>query len=143
MRIGDAFPSAFLKASDLQGRSFVVTIDTVVTEEMIDGKKKPVVHFQGTDKGLVLNMTNANAMSKAFGSDETDTWKGQSIELFASTTDFMGDVVDCIRVRAVPDQAPAQAQSAAPPAAPPADPPGLPPPSEGASGSSANDELPF
>ena len=52
-----------------------------------------------TDKGLVLNKTNAAAIAKTHG-DDSDEWIGQAIELYPAVTQFNGNTVDCIRVRA-------------------------------------------
>ena len=60
---------------------------------------KPVLHFQGAQKGMVLNKTNANVITILYG-DETDNWIGKQIELYPTQTDFRGEIVDCIRCRA-------------------------------------------
>lgn len=97
MKIGAAFPGQYLKAADLQGRRVQVTIEKVEMED-IGGDQKPVVHFKGKDRGLVLNKTNANAIWGLTGNDDTDDWTGVAITLFPSKTDFQGKRVDCIRV---------------------------------------------
>lgn len=111
MDIGAAFPSNWLKAADLQGRSVRVTIKEVVSEDIGDGHK-PVVYFQKGNKGLVLNKTNAMAIAEIYGND-TDAWTGAIVEVFPDKTQFQGRRVDCLRVR-VPHDA-AQAQSHTPP----------------------------
>lgn len=97
MRIGSAFPSDYLKAADLNGKAVRVTIDNV-TEEKIGEDRKPVLHFVGKDKTLVLNKTNANRITEAVGSDETDDWQGWSITLYPCKVDYQGNRVDAIRV---------------------------------------------
>ena len=59
MDINSAFPSNYLKAADLRGGRVTVAIDSVVIENIGD-EDKPIVYFQGKEKGLVLNKTNAN-----------------------------------------------------------------------------------
>lgn len=116
MKIGSAFPSDYLKAADLNGRAVRVTIDSVTTEKLGDDQK-PVLHFAGKDKGLVLNKTNALRIVDATGSDDTDDWRGWSITLYACKVDYAGKRVDAIRVDDRPGatKAPAkQAQRAAP-----------------------------
>ena len=99
MRISSAFPSKYLKASDLQGREVQVKIDDVAIEVMEQaGEEKPVLRFIGTEKGMVLNRTNSDTIANAYG-DETDTWHGKPIVLFESTTSFGGRTVPCLRVR--------------------------------------------
>ena len=66
MRVSAAFPSPYLKASDLQGRRIPVKILRVEMQELGD-ELKPVVYFEGKAKGLVLNKTNANTISAAKG----------------------------------------------------------------------------
>lgn len=97
MKIGAAFPGSYIKAADLQGKRVQVVIDRVEMED-IGGETKPVLHFRGKERGLVLNKTNSNAIWGINGSDETDDWPGTSIVLFPSKTDFQGKRVDCIRV---------------------------------------------
>ena len=95
------FPSSYLKAADL-GRSRVhVIIDRLVMED-IGGEMKPVLHFEGKDRGLVLNKTNANTIVEVAGTDEYLEWPGTHLRLFATTTDYAGKRVPCIRVEGDP-----------------------------------------
>ena len=112
MRISNAYPSTYLKAADLQDRNVTVIIDKIVMED-IGGDHKPVMYFQGKEKGLVLNKTNANNISYAYG-DETDDWPGRELVLYPTIVDFQGRSVDAIRVKV-----PAKRAAAASPAAPP------------------------
>lgn len=116
MRVGSMFPGNFLKAADLNGRRVVVQIDRVA-EEDLGSEKKPVLWFTGKDRGLVLNKTNANAITDLFGTDETEDWHGRYITIYPTKTDFQGKRVDCIRV--APTQHGQQPKPAVPP--PPAD----------------------
>jgi hypothetical protein len=103
MNINDAFPSKWLKASDLQGRQPTMTIADVRFEEIGDGEKKPVVYFDGTDKGVVLNKTNATNISEGYGPDTTD-WRGRKVVMFTTWVDFNGKSVEAIRMRPAPKQ---------------------------------------
>src|SRR5687768_10052346 len=105
MKIGSAFPSKYLKAADLGESKVLVVIDHVDVEDVgAKGKKenKPVLYFRGKDKGLVLNKTNAKKIEQIAGTDETDEWKGVTIGLYATETEFAGEMVDCIRIAAPP-----------------------------------------
>lgn len=102
MNINGAFPSTYLKAADLQGRTVTVTMDHVKIEEVGDGPK-PVLYFQGKEKGLVLNKTNSNNIAFIYG-PETDHWQGNPIQLFPTMVDFQGKSVEAIRVRGAPRQ---------------------------------------
>ncbi len=97
MKISNAFPSAYWKATDLEGRPVKFIMDRVEMED-IGGDHKPILFFQGKDKGLVLNKTNSNNISAAYG-DDTDGWAGKEIVLYPAMTDFQGKTVPCIRVR--------------------------------------------
>ncbi len=103
MKISEAFPSNFLKAEDLNGRTVKAVIAGIELQD-VGGKddpkdNKPVLSFKGKSKGLVLNKTNASILGKALG-DETSDWIGKEIELISSETQFQGRLVPCIRVRA-------------------------------------------
>lgn len=101
MNIDSAFPSAYLKASDLGDKSPVVTIDRIEIEPIgRDKEMKPVIYFQGKEKGLVLNKTNAKKIAELTGSKDTEEWTGCPVRIFASQTEFSGEMVECIRVKA-------------------------------------------
>lgn len=95
--INEAFPSNYLKAADLKGRNALVTISHA-DYEMIGDDKKLVLFFDGKEKGMVLNKTNAGNIASAYG-DDTDDWKGQQIVLFEAMVDYQGKTVAAIRVR--------------------------------------------
>jgi hypothetical protein len=120
--------SNYIKAVDLQGKSVTVAILKCAEEVVGQGRQaedKAVLYFQGRDKGLVLNSTNANTIGEALGW-ETSNWTGHQIELFPTTTDYQGKIVDCIRIRmpaVARVAAVAQVAAVAPVAAPSAVPP--------------------
>lgn len=97
MKIGSAFPSNYLKAADLHGGRVTVVIDNVVIENIGD-EDKPVVYFQGKEKGLVLNKTNANMIEEIAKTDETEDWHDVRVVLYSTRVDFQGRRVDAIRV---------------------------------------------
>lgn len=98
MKISSAFPSNYLKASDLQDRNVMVKMDRVEVEKIGDDEK-PVLYFVGKDKGMVLNKTNASNIAHVYG-DDTDDWRDQELVLFSAMVDFQGKSVEAIRVRA-------------------------------------------
>jgi hypothetical protein len=98
MKISAAFPSAYLKASDLNGQRVRIKMHRVVMEDVGDDHK-PVLYFYGTEKKMVLNKTNANEIGSAYGED-TEYWDGQLIEIYPARVDFAGRKVDAIRVNA-------------------------------------------
>ncbi len=113
MNLEQMYPSKWAKAGDLQGQTIPVKITRVVMEDVgNDDGAKPVVYFEGMDKGLVLNKTNAMSIGLVHG-DNTDAWAGKTIELFPAVVLFQGQNVPCIRVRPVA-QAYAQAFAGTP-----------------------------
>ena len=99
MRISSAFPSKYLRAADLQDRQVKVLMSRVETETIGDDDR-PVLYFQGKEKGLVLNKTNANSISAVYG-DDTEDWRGGEIVLFQTMVDFQGKTMAAIRCRAL------------------------------------------
>lgn len=91
-----------------------VSVETV--GQGAEQEEKPVVYFEETDKGLLLNKTNANTIAQLHG-PETDGWPGKQITLFATDVDFGGKMTLAIRVRMrAPKPAPRQSAAAAAPA---------------------------
>jgi hypothetical protein len=116
--INDAFPSNYVKASDLKGNQCVVTIDRVEFEPVgRDKEMKAVVYFAGRTKGMVLNKTNAKKIIEISGSPQTEEWVGVQVAIYPTETEYAGDTVECIRVKA----APARRQQPAQPPPPPID----------------------
>src|SRR5271166_2681695 len=99
MKRGDIFPSRFFKASDLNGKSLALVIQTVRPEILKSPKgdeTKPIVAFDGFEKELVLNRTNFDQLVDICGSDDSDNWAGCPIELYPAKTSMGSKVVDCI-----------------------------------------------
>ncbi len=133
MRISEAYPSKYLKAADLDGQDRTVSIRTCVQEELGQGSEmevKPVLYFDGGQKGLVLNKTNAQAIAEDYG-DDTEAWAGREIVLFIQKVTFQGKLTPAIRVR-VKNNAPQPVVQRAP--TPPAPEPDAAP---------LNDEIPW
>lgn len=100
MRTGQAFPSKYLTAADLQGHTRKLVIARYTLEEIGDEKiEKPVLYFEGAKKAMVLNKTNANMISEVLGDDEMDNWVGKEISIFPTKVGFKGERVDAIRVK--------------------------------------------
>jgi hypothetical protein len=99
MRISEQFPSKYLRASDLDGEQTAVMGRVEMEEVGTDKERKPVLYFQGLDKGLVLNKTNSGTISQLYG-DDTDDWAGEAITLFSAMVSFQGETKPAVRVRA-------------------------------------------
>ena len=100
MKMSDAFPSKWLKASDLGGHSHKLTINQVVMEDLNPTDSKPIVYFKDRAKGLVLNKVNGSMIASLYG-DDTDAWTGKEVEVYPDQVMFQGSMVPCIRVRGV------------------------------------------
>ena len=99
-KMNQLFPSKYLKAADLNGKAWTVTIAGVDFEEVgQDRELKPIMHFVGTEKGLVLNKTNGMTCEIELNSDDTDDWVGQKVKLVAEKVTFGGKIVDSIRIK--------------------------------------------
>lgn len=96
--------SDWLRAYDLQGKDFTVTIDRVVAGEVTGEKgkvtRKPVLYFRGAKKPLAANSTNCRTIARMYGND-CDAWAGKQVTLFVSTTKKDGEEMECIRIRPV------------------------------------------
>jgi hypothetical protein len=99
MNINKAFPSKYLKASDLEQEQSV-EVERITFEEVGQNKdRRPVAYFKGIAKGVVLNKTRSNGIVRASGSEDTDDWPGTTVLLYPSTTQFQGEEVECIGIR--------------------------------------------
>ena len=100
VNINDAFSSKFLRAVDLAGREVTCTIDRIEIREVGRIKeRRPIVFFQGKQKGLILNRTNAQRIADIAGTPETDRWPGVRITLFPAEVEFQGQPVTAVRVK--------------------------------------------
>jgi len=116
MKISETFSGTYFKAADFPNpRTFEIEAVTSVT---FDEGRKPAVRFHGENQQLALNKTNAFALANAFG-DETDSWPGHQVKVFAVPTFYQGRPTKGLCVQ--PLAAPAN-EIAPPPSAPPSQP---------------------
>ena len=107
MNINDVYQSSsnFLKAVDLKGQTIPLTISEIGTHVFDEGTPKQktqiVLSFEGKDKKLGLNATNARTIGALLG-DDTDGWIGKQIKIYPTKTEFAGQTVDCIRIYEAP-----------------------------------------
>lgn len=101
MKMSKVFPSKYLKSPDLNGKRVTVTIRKLAMELMtLPGKKpeeQPVIFFERSEKGLVLNKVNSDVISSFYG-DESDYWPGKQITLYSTTITAFGEEHEVIRV---------------------------------------------
>lgn len=118
MKTSEAFPSDYLKASDLNGQAVTVTIASAELVEFgknNDKESKLLIKFVGKKRGLICNKTNAKTIEKVCGSDDTDDWIGKRITIEPREVEFGSEMVWAIRVSL---KAPAAAKPAPKPAPP-------------------------
>ena len=115
MKVNDVYQSEsnFLKADDLpKGTRVGVIISGCELHEFKqeDGskQKKMVLSFDGKEKKLTLNVTNARMIAANLGSDDTDDWIGKKVVLYNDpNVQFAGKITGGIRIRK-PKQQPAK-----------------------------------
>ncbi len=129
MRMSQAFPTKYIKAEDIGNHRPTVIIADVKMEDVGDNEMKPVVYFHGKEKGMVLNKTNAEMIAHLYG-DETDAWRGQSVDLYTTMVQFQGRPTLGLRVMAPAPQMPAHQNGPAPRPVHPAPNPNAPPASD-------------
>lgn len=100
MNIDTAFPSKYLKASDIPEDTVLPFVIEEVKMEEVGREKsvKPIIYFKGQEKGFCCNKTNANTISKALGSRDTEDWIGKTIRLYSTEVQFGDEMVESIRV---------------------------------------------
>lgn len=100
MKISQLFPSKYVKAQDLNGKTVTLTMAKLVIEELGHGaekERKPVLYFQKATKGMILNATNARTIAALHGDDSIE-WEGKRISIYPTTVRAFGKVNDVIRV---------------------------------------------
>ena len=98
---------SFLGAWDVpDGGDLVLTIDHAERNEVKNDRgseKKLVLHFRERDyKPMILNTTNAKAISKAYGTTKVDEWENKPIGIYKATISAFGQTTECLRVREYP-----------------------------------------
>ena len=59
------------------------------------------LYLEEYDRGIVLNKTNAKAVARIYGDDET-TWPGKQLVLRTEPVSFKGETTNAIRMQAAP-----------------------------------------
>ena len=93
----------YLKQSDVDPP--VVWTITDAQEKLISAPGKPakpkiVLYFDGSTKGLVLNMANGDVLFDMTGFDDPAEWIGVTVELYADPdVSYAGKKVGGVRIR--------------------------------------------
>ena len=104
MRIGEIKETKYIKKEDV-GNGKLVTISKLEQQNVAmddqPEEMKWIIHFQEFNKGMVLNWTNIQLISKAVGSEETNDWVGKKVVIYEDpNVSFGGKLTGGIRVRA-------------------------------------------
>jgi hypothetical protein len=93
----------YLKKEDVNPSQTWVIQDAreqTVTTPGKEPKEKIVLFFDGTKKGLVLNLAQGDAMLEMTGSEDPSEWIGERVELFVDdSVAYAGKKVGGIRLR--------------------------------------------
>jgi hypothetical protein len=105
MDTSNLYPSKYVGSDDLKGNHVTVTIRELKLESLKDRnglqQMKPVLYFQKTEKGLVVNKTNLKSLWTIFGSKSSKDWVGKKITLFSMPVQFGDEMRQGIRIAAV------------------------------------------
>ena len=85
------------------GKDLIVTIKDIVKGEIVgeDGKKGEgtLVYFKELDKPMILNSTNAKAITCIYGTPYVEEWIGKQIQLYSMKIRAFGEDLDALRIR--------------------------------------------
>jgi hypothetical protein len=101
MNVNDLFPSRFLKAHDLAGKPYTLTIRAVSLEDVGHGgeaESKLAIAFEKATKMMLLNRTNAMIIASLYG-PETDQWLGKSVTIYSARVKAFGAWHDALRIK--------------------------------------------
>ena len=106
------FDYRFISAEELDGKEVILTIAGVTTDEVYSQsarakEKKAALKFKETDKMVILNATNARAITTILGTPQVENWTGKRICLYPVAIQAFGQNVEAIRIKKVPASAPA------------------------------------
>ena len=88
----------YLSGEDFNDQTVELTIKKVVKEEAYNPKTRknePVVvlYFEGTDKGIILNLTNSRAIDNIMSTDIVENWIGKKVPFWGQPDKRHGRVV--------------------------------------------------
>lgn len=99
------YPSKYVSADDLKGRRLTLTIKHLKMEllKQRNGQQeaKPILYFEKTKKGLVVNKTNLKTLQSILGTTDSNKWAGKPIVLYSTPVQFGDEIRQGIRVAAV------------------------------------------
>jgi hypothetical protein len=97
-----AFPSKYLKAEDLgttRPTGTIISVGLELVGNGADQAQKLVAHFAEAGlKPLVLNKINSETIADLAGDEDYAGWPSTRVQVFATTTEFQGKRVPCVRL---------------------------------------------
>jgi hypothetical protein len=98
--VNDVFTSKYLRAADFEAGPELLKMGRTELATLKEGEgQKIILYFEGKEKGVALNKTNATTIAKLYGND-TEEWRGRMIVVFQAYVDMKGETVPAIRMRA-------------------------------------------
>lgn len=83
----------------------VLTIDKAARDDVKNergSEKKLTLHFVEDYKPMIMNATNAKALSEAVGSTKVEDWSGKRIGIYTTKVTAFGGITDALRIRNYP-----------------------------------------
>ena len=87
------------------GEDLILTIETVERNEVKNDRgseQKLTLHFAEDYKPLIMNATNCDRITQAYGSPKVEDWVGKRIALTTEKVPAFGSVKDAVRIRPYP-----------------------------------------
>jgi hypothetical protein len=95
--------SQYLKKADIPEPVCWTVSDAQERSVSVPGKPpalKPVLFFNESQKGLVLNMANGDVLFDMTGTDQPEEWIGVQVELYVDpTVSYAGNPIGGVRLR--------------------------------------------
>ena len=88
-----------------EGEDLILTISNVEQGDVKNergSERKLTIHFAEDYKPLIMNATNCDRITKAYGSPKVEDWVGKRIALTTEKVPAFGSVKDAVRIRPYP-----------------------------------------
>ena len=88
-----------------EGEDLILTISNVEKDDVKNergSERKLTIHFAEDYKPLIMNATNCDRITKAYGSPKVEDWVGKRIALTTEKVPAFGSVKDAVRIRPYP-----------------------------------------
>lgn len=83
----------------------ILTIDEAQKDDVKNERgteRKLTIHFVEDYKPMILNATNAKAISEAIGSTKVEMWAGHRVAIYTTKITAFGGTTDALRIRSYP-----------------------------------------